>query len=705
MSTKLTRMQQRRGTEAQWVDANPVLASGEVAVNLTNGFVKVGDGFSTWEELPYQFGPTGPRGVDGERGQSGVEWLGTWQAGATYAPPVAVEYNNSAWLSLQESTGEFPVEGAFWTELVTEVGPTGPTGAIGATGLQGKFFVSDTAPANPAQGDAWFNSLTAKQYIRYDNFWIETSANLVGPTGPRGVTGPGGPTGPTGPQGNTGERLLVLGVFEETSELPLENNNPGDAYIVGDNLWVYSIVLNSQGEFPWVDAGESRGAGIAFGGLTGQILVKASEDNFDTEWIDNLELISDLSDVDTENPLNGEALIWNDLLGKWVNLNTGTGNFTTSAEPPEDAANGDIWFRTLDGLAYLYYEDTDSGQWVQLGGPKGPVGPPGGPTGPTGPTGAASTLIGPTGPTGPEGGPTGPTGPTGTTGPAFGEGLSDLTDVTLASPQNDQVLTYSGAINTWYNAAVPRNIGELEDIVVSTPGSGQSLLFNGTDWVNDNPSINDSSDVELSSPIAGNSLVYSGTQWSNSTLQYSLNSLTNVNTAGQSSGRVLSYNGTNWVPSTGGRVLQIQSSTKTDTFSTGAYVIGLGAELADVVGVSVNITPESASSKVLVTVSGIMSTSDSTQYVFLQLLRNIVTIAKSSDAALVDSTFVTKMTSASDIMPFTVSFLDSPSSTATVTYKLQAANEEPGRVLRFNRGSESDDYRGVTTITATEVRA
>jgi len=26
-------------------------------------------------------------------------------------------------------------------------------------------------------------------------------------------------------------------------------------------------------------------------------------------------------------------------------------------------------------------------------------------------------------------------------------------------------------------------------------------------------------------------------------------------------------------------------------------------------------------------------------------------------------------------------------------------------VLRFNRGSESDDYRGVTTITATEVRA
>jgi hypothetical protein len=57
------------------------------------------------------------------------------------------------------------------------------------------------------------------------------------------------------------------------------------------------------------------------------------------------------------------------------------------------------------------------------------------------------------------------------------------------------------------------------------------------------------------------------------------------------------------------------------------------------------------------------------------------------------------------MMPFSISFLDEPSSTSGVTYKLQAANQEAGRVLFFNRGLESDDYRGVTTITAMEVRS
>lgn len=73
MTTRLTRMQQRRGTEAQWNDADPILAQGEVGVNLSNGFVKIGDGFSSWSQLPYQIGPTGPTGEDGERGPIGVD--------------------------------------------------------------------------------------------------------------------------------------------------------------------------------------------------------------------------------------------------------------------------------------------------------------------------------------------------------------------------------------------------------------------------------------------------------------------------------------------------------------------------------------------------------------------------------------------------------------------------------------------------------
>lgn len=46
-----TRMQQRRGTAAQWAAANPVLADGEVGYEKDTGIVKVGNGSSTWNTL------------------------------------------------------------------------------------------------------------------------------------------------------------------------------------------------------------------------------------------------------------------------------------------------------------------------------------------------------------------------------------------------------------------------------------------------------------------------------------------------------------------------------------------------------------------------------------------------------------------------------------------------------------------------------
>lgn len=48
-----SRFQLRRGTSAQWVSFNPVLASGEPGAELDTGRIKVGDGVSTWTSLPY----------------------------------------------------------------------------------------------------------------------------------------------------------------------------------------------------------------------------------------------------------------------------------------------------------------------------------------------------------------------------------------------------------------------------------------------------------------------------------------------------------------------------------------------------------------------------------------------------------------------------------------------------------------------------
>ena len=48
-----TRMQQRRGTAAQWTGANPTLAAGEIGYETDTGKFKIGNGSSTWSALNY----------------------------------------------------------------------------------------------------------------------------------------------------------------------------------------------------------------------------------------------------------------------------------------------------------------------------------------------------------------------------------------------------------------------------------------------------------------------------------------------------------------------------------------------------------------------------------------------------------------------------------------------------------------------------
>jgi len=48
-----TRIQVRRGTNAQWNTADPTLNEGEFGYNTTNGQIKIGDGSTIWSELSY----------------------------------------------------------------------------------------------------------------------------------------------------------------------------------------------------------------------------------------------------------------------------------------------------------------------------------------------------------------------------------------------------------------------------------------------------------------------------------------------------------------------------------------------------------------------------------------------------------------------------------------------------------------------------
>ena len=62
----LTTIKVRRGTEAQWNSADPVLAAGEIGLESDTNKFKFGDGSTLWSNLAY---------AGGGEGAETVEWV------------------------------------------------------------------------------------------------------------------------------------------------------------------------------------------------------------------------------------------------------------------------------------------------------------------------------------------------------------------------------------------------------------------------------------------------------------------------------------------------------------------------------------------------------------------------------------------------------------------------------------------------------
>ena len=143
-----------------------------------------------------------------------------------------------------------------------------------------------------------------------------------------------------------------------------------------------------------------------------------------------------------------------------------------------------------------------------------------------------------------------------------------------------------------------------------------------------------------------------------------------------------------------GKVLQVVSTAKTDTFSTTATYSG---GFADITGLSVAITPSATSSKVLVLVQIYNSVGSNTQ--FFNLIRGSTNLLQPGSGSL-------KATIGNDhsMGNVSITFLDSPSSTSETTYKVATAREASGTVY-VNRRQDSANHTGSSTITAIEIGA
>lgn len=153
-----------------------------------------------------------------------------------------------------------------------------------------------------------------------------------------------------------------------------------------------------------------------------------------------------------------------------------------------------------------------------------------------------------------------------------------------------------------------------------------------------------------------------------------------------------------------GSVLQVVSTTKTDVFTTTT------TSWVDITGLSVNITPTSSSSRILVFVSIQMNNATSGQGFYFRLVRNSTPIAiGDSSGARPGATNQDQAVSVGrNTTPMNANFLDSPATTSSTTYKCQTAALDVGTIVVNRSSGDSDNAsyaRTVSTITVMEIAA
>ena len=136
-----------------------------------------------------------------------------------------------------------------WVASSTANASFSATAAYESSGRSNIVYQS-TQPGFPQVGDIWVNSSSNAVGV-YTGSGFNTVATIA-PTGPTGSTGPQGPSGPTGPTGPEGSGISILGSYATIELLEADNatGNPGDAYIVSPNVYIWD-----EQNSAWVNSG------------------------------------------------------------------------------------------------------------------------------------------------------------------------------------------------------------------------------------------------------------------------------------------------------------------------------------------------------------------------------------------------------------------------------------------------------------------
>ncbi len=174
-------------------------------------------------------GDQGPAGMDGQDG-TGISLLGT-VATVANLPTMG---NTQGDLYIVTATGDgYAWDGSMWNNSGPIQGPKGDQGDQGPAGMDG-------APGPQGdQGPAGMDGAPGPQGDQ-GPAGMDGAPGPQGDQGPAGMDGAPGPQGDQGPAGMDGEGIALKGSVSSTGALPLNGNEVGDLYLVGNAAEAYA---------------------------------------------------------------------------------------------------------------------------------------------------------------------------------------------------------------------------------------------------------------------------------------------------------------------------------------------------------------------------------------------------------------------------------------------------------------------------------
>jgi hypothetical protein len=306
--------------------------------------------------------------------------------------------------------------------------------------------------------------------------------------------------------GGSGRSVLNGGLIDEvlTKKSSIDNDiiwkpipKPKAKNVIYDNTESELTAINVQDAIDEVEARvdtaedniidlqtEKLDKSVIAGGLEGQILSKATDADYDTEWIDNYTgelrlIVKNDSGVTIQK---GKAVMAVGAVGDRIRVAKAVADGSVSARyilgvASENILNGEEGYinllgeiKQLNTIAYpigtvLFIDPNTPGDLTS--------------TEPVSPDLDFSIAI--------------VTRSHATTGRIFvrvwnqGVNLKEVYDVLITTPTNGQALIYEDGL--WVNQTLsgeggPIALDDLTDVIISTATEGEALVYNGTNWVN-----------------------------------------------------------------------------------------------------------------------------------------------------------------------------------------------------------------------------